>query len=30
MIIIQRAVAANSRVITTVDDMLDELIRIRR
>ncbi len=30
MIITQLAFSANSRVITTVDDMLDELIRIRR
>ncbi|MFQ5786284.1 MAG: flagellar hook protein FlgE, partial [Alphaproteobacteria bacterium] len=30
MIISQRAFSASSRVITTVDDMLDELIRIRR
>jgi len=30
MIITQRAYSANTRVITTVDDMLDELIRIKR
>lgn len=30
MIITQRAFSASSRVITTVDDMLEELIRIRR
>lgn len=30
MIIAQRAYSASSRVITTVDEMLDELIRIRR
>jgi flagellar hook protein FlgE len=30
MIVIQRAYAANSKIITTSDEMLDELIRIKR
>ena len=30
MIITQRAFSTSSKVITTVDDMLDELIRIKR
>ena len=30
MIITQRAYSASTRVITTADDMLDELIRIKR
>ena len=30
MIVTQRAYSANARVITTADEMLDELIRISR
>jgi flagellar hook protein FlgE len=30
MIVTQRAYSANARVITTTDEMLDELIRISR
>jgi flagellar hook protein FlgE len=30
MIVTQRAYSASSRVITTADEMLDELIRIKR
>ena len=30
MIVTQRTYSANSKVITTSDDMLDELLRIKR
>jgi flagellar hook protein FlgE len=30
MIIIQRAYSASSKIITTADDMLDEVIRMKR
>ena len=30
MIITQRAYAASTRIITTADEMLDELIRVKR
>jgi flagellar hook protein FlgE len=30
MIVTQRAYSANARVVTTTDEMLDELIRISR